>query len=435
MEEIESKIRRVLVVDDDLKILASIKDFLSAQNFIVETAENGFNALEKLQQSTFDCLITDVNMPRMDGLEFMEKAFHAGYDLPVIILTGFGSVNDAVEAIRKGATDYLSKPINGSELTNKVTKAILEHQKSKIVRNLIDWMDKQGGYDRLFGTSPALHELLFQASKFFGSDESVLIVGEKGSGKQNLAKLLSHYGSLPIDFFIEIDPADYQLDELKKLLTTRYAKPESNPPASQRTILITEISDLPVSILNNTAWNQSARKFYPRILGLTSSEDFEKQIHGKENKLLQFLRKNLLIVPQLCYRKEDIPLLASRLLKKLRGNDEIPLKLAPDAMHAMMLYEWPGNLTELESKIEGAAVMAIGPQIFKNHVFGQDDMETGEVIPYREAKESFEKSYLTNLLKKCKGNMSLAATISKKDRKNLYQKILKYNINVDKFRS
>jgi two-component system response regulator GlrR len=139
-------------------------------------------------------------------------------------------------------------------------------------------------------------------------------------------------------------------------------------------------------------------------------------------------------VPPLRERKEDIPLLAQRFLKKMCSSQDSPPVLSPDAVHALMLHNWPGNITELESKIKGATVMAIGPQIFKHHIFADDEMNSQEIVPFKEAKEMFEISYITNLLKKSKGNITLAANIARKDRKNLYQKIQKYGIDVNQFR-
>ncbi len=437
---------RVLVVDDDPQVLKLIEKRLKDFSLITTTSPE--EALGLVKEA--DVLLIDQRMPSMTGLELMEEVHKLYPDKPVIIMTAFGGVEEAVESIKRGAFHYVSKPINFDELTNILKKAV----------EIVKLKDKLKKLNELLGTdliaeSPAMRRVVETARKVAPFDTTVLITGESGTGKEVLAKFI-HKNSrrrkgpfVPVNCsaipenLLEAELFGYKKGSFSGAYTDKRGIVEE---ASGGTLFLDEIGDLPLQLQVKVLRLIQEKEIKP--IGETKPKKVDVRIVCATNRNLKrlveegrfredlFYRINVIHIhiPPLRERKEDILPLAYFFIKKTAEKFGVETKvLSERARRELLGYDWKGNVRELENTIERSFILSDIKTI--DQIYFEEQREDSPVSgsytgvkPYHVAKEEFERNYLKRLLEVAEGNISKASRLSGKTRAEIYRMMKKYGL-------
>jgi DNA-binding NtrC family response regulator len=444
----------LLLIDDD-DILRRVIEFnLTAAGHQVQSVASGEEGLRLFEKGSFDAVITDITMSGMNGMEVLSKIHSQDRGLPVIMITAYGTIESAVQAMRQGAFDYITKPFNRDELMLTLEKAIRMRRLEKENVELRAEVTDRYRFDNIIGHSEAIHEVLDMAGRVAASDATVLITGERGTGKELLAKGI-HFNSSRADGpFVAVNCAAIP-DTLIESELFGYVKGAFTGAgrdkegkfelADSGTILLDEIGDLRIDLQakilrvlqERTVDRIGGTKPVPvdvRVIASTNM-DIEKAI--KENRFREDLYDRLNVValrmPPLRDRKEDIPLLANYFLKKF--NKDSAVSVVEEAWQALLSYGWPGNVRELESVVERASVLRRGntvtladlPQKIKG---GKGTVENIILNLPDEgiALDDLEKNLIIKALEKHKGNQTRAAEYLGITRPTLIYRMEKYGL-------
>jgi len=441
----------VLVVDDEKNILTSMGMALEANGYEVDTAENGRDALSAIEGRDYDVVLLDVKMPDIDGLEVLEKARESHQDLIVIIMSGHGTIETAVQATKLGAYDFLEKPISREKLLLTVKRALdfrrLENENIEL-RSQIDFK-----YD-MIGESPPMKELFQRIGTVGSSPSRVLIRGENGVGKELVARAL-HQSSPRVDKpFIKVNCAAIPNELIESELfghekgaftgatTMRRGKFEL---AHKGTIFLDEIGDMHLEtqakVLRVLQENEIQRvggsdtmMVDVRVIAATN-KDIETEIRNNNFREDLFFRLNVIpiIVPPLRERKSDIPLLARHFFEEFAGEyGRTRKELGEDAIDALKDYPWPGNVRELRNFMERLYIMCPRENVEAVDVAAAlpttapdgtalDELTAGGSL--KEAVQAFERRYIIMKLKENNYRISDAARDLKLERSHLYKKM------------
>ena len=384
---------RVLVVDDQRNMRATTAMMLRQAGHTVEEAEDGAGALQRLQAETFDVVLTDLRMPGMDGMELLRASRQAAPETEVIVMTGYGTIESAVEAIRSGAHDFLSKPFKESELLLRVAKAVEKRRLVGEVHLLASEFRKRWGLDHIVGRSAAMRDVLERVMRVTATDATVLITGESGTGKEIVARALhvtSRRGDKP---FVPVNCAAITETLLESELfghargaftgATR-ARRGLFEEASGGTLFVDEIGEtapgFQAKLLRalqdgeiRRVGESASLQVDVRIVAATN-QDLRRAIAEKRFREDLFYRLNVvpIRIPPLRERREDIPLLAAHFLSRFNGRTGAQKTLTPAALQRLTDQPWPGNVRELENMIEQAAALSAASEI------GPDDIALEE---------------------------------------------------------
>jgi len=445
---------KILIVDDEVNLLESLGDVLRRKNFFVGTARNGMEALEKFKERFFDIVIADLRMPRMGGAELLEILKERYPQTMVIILTGYGTIKGAVTAMKKGAFDYLIKPVIPDEIICIINRIVEEQNLRNENRFLREEIEKKGEIITRNEKMKKLKELISQVAK---SEVTVLITGETGTGKELVARAI-HYGSPRYKkLFVRVNCAALAEGVLQSELFG-HEKGSFTDAYSQRrgrfeladggTLFLDEIGDISpavqVKLLRVLQEGEFERvggeetiRVDARIIAATN-RNLSQAIKEKKFRQDLFYRLNVVSIylPPLRERKEDIPLLAEYFLRKYREVNKKIEGISKEALDFLVSYEWPGNIRELENTIERAVVLAKGPLIEKeNFAFSEQSIaitsEENFSFPSRSLRE-VELYLLKTVLKETNWNLKKAAQTLQISRTTLYSKIRKYKLNSEK---
>ncbi|MEW6660958.1 MAG: sigma-54-dependent transcriptional regulator [Bacillota bacterium] len=374
---------KILVVDDESKVCQFLVDILSRQGYRVEGVNSSKQALEMLKHDSYDLLLTDLMMPEMNGLQLLERAKEEDPDLAVVMITGYSTVETAVEAMKKGALDYLAKPFKIEEIKIVVEKA-LQH-KSLMAENRRlrqELKNAKGGLPLIIGASPAMQRIYRIIDKVANTDSTVLIRGENGTGKELVARTLHLKSGRSSKAYVSINCAALPENLLESELFGHargsftgavQAKKGLFEEADGGTIFLDEIGDispgLQVKLLRVLQEQEflrvgetRVRKINVRVLAATN-RDLEAAIAQGSFRPELFYRLNVIsiIMPPLREREGDLPLLAEHFLQKYCQKIGRPkLSLSPAAVKVLCDYSWPGNVRELENIIERIVILAEG---------------------------------------------------------------------------
>ena len=447
---------KILVVDDDRNILQVIQMRLESEGYHVTKATGTDKALKLAEQEPFDLAMIDLKLDDQDGIQLMQNIHHIIPDLPVIILTAHGTIKSAVDAIKKGAYSYLTKPFDGHELLIQINKCLETSKLSKEVKQLQRLVKERYGFDNIIGRSEKMKKVFEQVTLAAATDSNVYIEGKSGTGKELIAKTL-HVASERKDApFIALNcaaiPENLMESELfgyEKGAFTGADKSKKGliAEASFGTFFLDEISEMPLAMQVKVLRVLEEKEFYP--VGGRQTEKMNARIIAASNKNLEQEVKNgrfredlyyrihviPIKLPTLNERKEDIPILSRHFLKKY--SEEMGKKVtafSPDAMQKLISYPWPGNIRELENTIECAMAMAKRNIITEDLILQTQNINPESLKSFKDAKENFEKNYLIQLFELTKGNVSQAAQLAGKYRADVYELIKKYNIKLDDFR-
>jgi DNA-binding NtrC family response regulator len=375
---------RILVIDDEKLKRMTLKTQLGDEGYFVETGENAFVGLEKLKHNVFDVVVTDLRMPSMDGISFLKEIKKISPATEVIMMTAYGTIENAVEAMKEGAYDYLTKPFPYDELSIKL-KRLMEYQKGKAqIEVLQKKIESQYRYQNLIGRSKIMQTVFEKADAVADSNTSILIQGETGTGKELMANAI-HYNSQRKNApFIKLSCAVLHREILESELFGHekgsftgalYRKRGRFELADKGTIFLDEVDDIPVDLQVKLLRVLQERTF-ERVGGEQSLEvDVRVICATKKDKQMVteekfredlYYRLNVVKIelPPLRERREDILLLAEHFLNKFSAEKNTPVKrLVTKTQKILLNYNWTGNVRELENVIEHAVTLCKSDQI------------------------------------------------------------------------
>ncbi len=441
---------RILVVDDDEGLLTLLKMRLSSLGYDVTTSPNGQSALAGTTEEPFDFAVLDVRLPDMDGIELMEELLHRNPTLPILILTAHGCIPDAVEAMKKGAYSYLTKPFDDKELQASVEKALSQKRMSREIIRLRMLVNELYGMDNIVARSPQMQALLQQVSRVANTDATVCISGETGTGKEVIARVI-HCNSLRSSGpFIGVNCAAIPdalfeselFGHTKGSFTGAYQNKIGLFQSAQGgTLFLDEIGEMPLSLQGKLLRAIQEReivaigareplKIDVRLIAATNKDLGQAVREGEFREDLYYrIQVVPLHIPPLRGRRQDITQLAQLFLKRNTERLNKPIRgFVPEAIQKLMVYAWPGNVRELENVVEHAAIMATQDMISADLIPLSPHSSKGRLPPLTEAKESFERDYLRDLLQITEGNISRAAQIAGRYRSDFYKLLKKYRL-------
>ena len=457
----------ILVADNDSSIVQQLEKEFGSAGFSVLTAKDGKQAMELLEEHPVDTVLTDLLMPRMNGLELLKWVKSVSPSLPVIIMTAHGTIENAIEAAELGAYDYVVKPFNFTDLMLRIRKAVDRYKLATRIENLEDTLHQVSAFEEIIGRSRNMQDIFRRMAMVAKSDATVMIYGESGTRKELVARGIHRLSARKDGPFVPVScgalPTELLENELFGHVRGAYTGAHISrkgllEEAHRGTLFLDEIGEMSPAIQVKLLRVIQEREFRPlgstntvkvdvRILGATNQDLAEAVKEGTFREDLYF-RLNVIsiILPPLRERKEDIPLLANHFLKKYSQREGKTIReFTPEVMHRLIAYPWPGNVRELENKVEQAVVMASHEVIGLHDVFFPEDMKQGgfsslvsmeqnEFPSFKEAKQAFEREYIIQVLKMNQGNVSQAAKQARKDRKDFYAVMKKYNIDPDAYR-
>ncbi len=439
---------KILIVDDEAPIREVLQRGLSQMGgFLVDTAKNGQEAIEKVERETFDMVLTDLMMPEMDGMELLRIVKGTRPELPVIMMTAYGSIDNAVEAMKIGANDYITKPVDFKDLFMRISKV---QQESLLIReNRLLRMEvrKKFEFSNLIGKSKKMQEVFSLIEKVAPSHSTVLIYGGSGTGKELVAKAI-HYNSPRADHpFLPFNcgaiPETLVESELfghtKGAFTGAIqAKKGLFEEANGGTLFLDEISTIPPSVQVKLlrvlqekevmkVGSTERTKIDVRLIAATN-EDLEGLMKKGKFREDLFYRLHVfpIFLPDLKDRKEDIPLLAYHFLERYSKEAKKEIKgFSKEAMNLLLEYDWPGNVRELENAIERAVIMAdkdyLTPNDFPKDLVQGVPALIKKGVKERKSLEEIKDEYIQQILKETNGNKRAAAEILKVNPRTLYR--------------
>ena len=361
--------RRILVVDDELQVLTFLDDLFRTEGWEVQTADSGASGIDKLEQGRFDIVLTDLKMPGPDGIEVLRTSKKLQADAEVIMMTGYGTVDTAIEAMRAGAFHYLAKPFQAEEVLHLVDKAYVQRQLKR--ENLFLKSESRSGHllHSVVGTSAPIQEVVSAVQRLSDTDTPVLLVGEQGTGRSFFARILHFHSSRSAGLFVPVHCAGVDVELLEGDLFG-YApgaheqavlpRPGKLAIANHGTIFLSEVGEAGKSVLDRIATLLTRRAITQvggtqeveldlRVIA-SSSADLETLSDRKKvpEKIRDLFAPGTIRLPALRERSEDIPLLLHHFLFEENRERKKPLRgFSPTAVAALVAYSWPGNIREL----------------------------------------------------------------------------------------
>jgi len=448
---------QVLVVDDEEDLRKAIVDILTLDGFEVDQAGSAEESAEKLSQTAYDVLITDHNLPGKTGVELLEESLVRYPEIIGIIITGYGTIETAVNAIKKGAYNYLTKPFKLVELPVMVRKGLKERHLRFENQYLRKQLDERYGFDNIIGTGRGMKRIFELVETIAGLTSTVLIQGETGTGKELIAKAI-HFnsqrkdqkmvsincGAIP-ENLLESELFGHVKGAFTGAVQTRIGRFEQ---ANGGTIFLDEIGNMPLAlqvkllrVLQEREFERvggnSTVKVDVRIVAATSS-NLEQMVKDGTFREDLYYRLNVIPIdlPPLRERREDIPLLVQRFIEHFCETHKLDLKtISPHVLKVLMAYDWPGNVRQLENIVERMVALtanrpAILPADLPGEIQNRDSLNFVPLIEIPEGGISFqdvvtdmERELIVQSLRKTNGNKKLAAKLLNLKRTTLIEKI------------
>jgi len=461
---------QLLVVDDDIPILKACCEIAAGMGFAVHAASDAEQARRAVRVHSLDVVLMDLRMPG-GGVSLLEEVRRVCPRSSVVIMTAFATVNSAVEAIRIGAADYLTKPFAMDELTSVLERAGQLRSFEIATQRVQGYVKAQGGVASLIGRSQEMEKLYRIISKVANANHSVLIQGESGSGKEMVARTIHESGSHASRRFVvlecsQVDPAVLAGELFGYARDASGASDRTHEPllssAEGGTVYLDDINELPLPLQAQLVRALREKEFTPdgavqpvpvtvRLLAgssrnlaqLVDSGHFRKDLYYRLNVVT-------LRIPPLRDRRDDIPLLAEYFLERIRQESDIQFRFAPDAMKVLTAYDWHGNVSELESMIERSCALSSGPVLYTGDLpsqiqMGMEDLSIGLVRvddrpmaqnePSRERAAQpivsiadLEREAILNTIRQLHGDKLMAAKLLGIGKTTLYRKLKEYGI-------
>jgi len=458
-----SKKPSIIIIDDKASMLKMLANVLK-DGYDVRTAASGAEALPQFRSRPSDLVLTDIRMPDMDGMQVLHAVKEQFPETEVILMTAYATISQAVEAVKGGAYDYLTKPFEPDELKLTLDKALERKQLREEARILKEQVERQYGFPSIVGQSAAMKRVLDLARKAAETDSTVLLTGESGTGKELFARAIHYSSERRSRRFVAINcgamPKELIESELFGHVKGAFSGATKDKPglfmeADGGTLFLDEISELDADL--QVKINRALQEREIRRVGDTVDMPVDVRIVASSNRDLQvalddghfredlYYRLNVFPVelPPLRERAGDLPLLVSHFLEMFAGEHAGEYEIEPAAMDLLTTHPWPGNVRELQNAIERAVVLCEGKTITRS-LFGFIDegqsSESPEVsvmagLPYREAMDRMgldcQRRYLTEVLKRCDGNVPRAAEHAGIERESFHRLMRKCGVTSD----
>ncbi len=446
----ELKGNPILVVDDDREMCQLLYEVLKEEGFSVTALHQSLEASRLLRREEFDVVITDLKMKGLRGLDLLEEVHQIAPMTPVIIITAFGTIESAIQAMKMGAFDYITKPFQMDELVVTVKKALENRLLKKEILRLRKEVASRYDFHHLIGKSPSMQKIYDLIERISNTSSNVLITGESGTGKELVAKAIHYHGGRKENPFVAINCAaipetllESELFGYKKGAFTdaRSDKRGLLFEAHEGTLFLDEVTEMPLTLQAKLLRVIEEREVRP--LGDTTSYPLDVRIISTSNRDIEFFikqgqfREDLyyrlkvidIEMPPLRERREDIPLLIQHFIT--RFNAELKKNLSgvsEEALRLLLNYSWPGNVRELENVIQRAITLSRHDVILPEDLpaslhLTKDDQLLEKATEGRLTLDQLEKEYIRRILVQTGGNKSKAAEILGLDRKTLYRKL------------
>jgi DNA-binding NtrC family response regulator len=438
---------RILIVDDELVVRDSLGKWFNSEGYSARPVASAREALELIASAEFDIALLDIKMPGMDGMELQARLKEADPDLTVVMMTGYASVDTAVQALKRGAYDYITKPVDPDELSHMVANA-LEHKRARreVVRLRENLKESSPGHE-MIGRSPAMKKVAELIEMVAPTDATVLISGESGTGKEVVARAIHaasprrfmpmvtiHCGALT-ETLLESELFGH---EKNAFTGAQYRKKGKFEVADGGTVFLDEISD--ISLKTQTDLLRVLQEKEIVRVGGNQPIKVDFRAIAATNRNLETVVKQGTFRPDLYYRlhvfcidlpplrgrRDDIPLLVDHFLNKFCMATSRPVpQISTEAMEILMRHDWPGNVRELENAVERALVVGRGQEIRPSDFsfqFQADEPRGGQTL------DDIERAHIERVLRETQHNLSRAARILDIDRTTLYNKLRRYGL-------
>jgi two-component system, NtrC family, response regulator GlrR len=462
---------KILVIDDNPNLLELIKMRLESAEYAVTATADESQALQALKDQVFDLCIVDLMLANGDGLSLMEefRAIHA--DVPTIILTAHGSIESAVEAMRRGAYSYLTKPFEPGDLLMQIERALENRKLNSEIQRLKELLHERFDFTNIIARSAKMRAVLDVVTRIAKLDSTVHIHGESGTGKELIAKAIHLASHRKNKSFVALNCAALPETLLESELFGHEKGAFTGAVKSTRglftqahggTLFLDEIGDMPLATQSKLLRVLQERQFYPvgsevptevdvRVI-VATNKDLEEQVRKGLFRDDLFYRIHVIPIslPPLRERKEDIVPLVEYFFRKFSVQMKKDVKgLTPEALRKLMMHDWPGNVRELENTIEYAVAMTQKDMVTEDYVLqgkavlaerGQGSYPfkpggSGEVMrSLKDARDAFERDYLVQVLSMTEGNVSQAAKLAGKYRADFYDLLKKHDLRVEEFK-
>jgi DNA-binding NtrC family response regulator len=447
---------RILVVDDDREMCQFLVDVLGEEGYRVEMVHDGPSAVQKYRAECFDLTITDLMMPRMRGTELVKQLKEIDAHALVLLITAFGSIESAVEAMHAGAFHYVTKPFRTDEILLQVKRALEQHNLQSEIERLRQQVHSRYGFENIIGQSARMREIFELVAHVSDLAVNVLIVGESGTGKEMIARAIHQNSARAARSFIPINcaaiPETLLESELFGYVRGAFTDARKDrrglfQAAAGGLLFLDEISEIPLGLQAKLLRVIEDKEVRP--LGTNQGEKVDARLVSACNRdpelLVQegrfrqdlYYRLNVIRIdlPPLRERAEDIPILIEHFMRKFSGQIQRKLDgIEPEALQALTNYHWPGNVRELEHTIERAVLLGkesrIGLQDFPPSLV----VRNTNVLPLTDAVaksytlRDLEKEYIMRVMETAGGNKTEAAKILGVDRTTLYRKLEEYKL-------
>ncbi|OFY71995.1 MAG: Fis family transcriptional regulator [Bacteroidetes bacterium RIFCSPLOWO2_12_FULL_37_12] len=447
---------KILIIDDEKTIRNTLKDILEYEGYEIHLAEDGISGFEKLKNISFDACLCDIKMPKMDGMELLEKAILSELETPIIMISAHGSIETAVEAVKKGAYDFIQKPPDLNRVLITVRNAL---EKTNLVTETKILRRRVSKTNEIIGETPVIQKIKETIDRVAPTDARVLITGNNGTGKELVAKWLHEKSARKEGPVIEVNcaaiPSELIESELfghekgafTSAIKQRIGKFEQ---ANGGTLFLDEIGDMSQSaqskvlraLQENKIMRVGGDKEIPvdvRVIAATN-KDLLKEIDENRFRMDLYHRLSVILIhiPSLDERKDDIPLLAERFLTEICEEYAVTKKqFTPKAIKLLKEMEWPGNIRELHNVIERLVILS-SDKINEEEIelYAMKKPATASELniydrfeKFQEFKEYAEKEFIKTKLNKFNWNVTKAADSIDIQRSHLYNKMERYNLS------
>ena len=448
---------RVLIVDDDHAHAEAMSDGLETDGFRCRTAHSGREATQRLSEESFDAVVTDLVMPDLSGIEVLQEARRLQPDAAVLLVTGHESVKTAVDALRHGAADYLTKPVDIGEMRARLAKAVESGRLRRDHIELRRQIDKRFGFEGILGSSPQMQRLFDVLGQVSSTSATVLITGESGTGKELVARAIHQNSPRSTEHFVAVNCAALSeglieselFGHVRGAFTGAFAAKEGRILyANGGTLFLDEVGDMPLATQAKLLRVLETREVQPvggnqlhkvdiRLIAATN-RDLSPMVQSGtfREDLLYRLRVVTVHLPPLRERKGDIPLLVDHFLSEFAAQHGRTVRsLAPEARTALLRYDWPGNVRELRNTIESMVLLARSPVLgledvpenIRSGSGGGGNRTTGSDLAGRSLAE-VERDLIRENLKAFGGNRERTAKVLGIGERTLYRKIREYGL-------
>lgn len=451
----------ILIIDDEAAIRESLETLLQFEGYSVESAETGEAGLAKLGERTFDLILLDFALPDRNGLEVLAEIRNRDPQLAVIMITAYGTVDNAVRAIQSGATNFIQKPWDNEKLLADVRASVARRRAEEENEQLKRAFKQRYNFENIVGKSDSMLKIFDLVAQVASSRSTVLIQGESGTGKELIAKAIHANSQRKNHTFVPVNTGSMPADLLESTLFGHVKGAFTSAVSSKKglfevadggTIFLDEIGTMSLETQSKILRVLQDKKFMHlggvhelqvdvRVIAATN---IDLKVLVREGKFREdlFYRLNVITIdlPPLRSRPADVPLLVNHFLAKFsEENDKPPRQLATEALRPLMDYAWPGNVRELENVMERAVVLSnsavIGSDLLPDHIVGRG---AGRMLEHRpdaslfEIVEDCERRLIVDMLEKCNWNQTEAADRFHIPLSTLNQKIKRLNIEVRK---